>query len=169
LIKKFGVEIIVTQNYHHNKNKHQEEVEDDGYETIFPRNQCANCVSFNENKGHVAIGSQAGKVSIRTSIKELNRRLFNDIIIDYQQCQVTELQFSGNFLAVGTSKGDIHFLNVEKSYRLYKTVLGAFTTAVKTIDWDKDSKFIQISSKGVEYGFVDAEKGRTVDGKAFLY
>jgi len=97
----------------------------------------------------------------------MKRRVKNDILFE-GGVKINDIVYSPkecSYLAVGTSRGDLYFLNVELGYKLHKAVKGLFSTPIKNIDWDRESRYVQIVSKTIEYGFADVEKGRVVDGR----
>ena len=141
------------------------------FDSSFKPNQQSKCISYNSKNGNIAIGTNAGKISIRESIENLNKRVTKDIFFE-ENVQIYEISFSpgeNSFLAVGTSKGDVFILSVFNSYCIYKAVKGLFASPIKNIDWDQNSEFIQICSKTIDYGFVNIALGRAVDGIYFQF
>ncbi len=104
---------------------------------------------------------------MRFKITELDRKVKpNDIKVEGDTC-VTELSYSPhpevNYLAAGTSKGDIYLYSVNDNYKQSHSIKGCYSLSIKTIDWDVESKFLQVASRTNEYGFVDVIKGRMVE------
>ena len=69
----------------------------------------------------------------------------------------------GNYLAIGTIKGELYIHSVKDKYKRLSVLKGAFSNPIKAIDWDVKSEFLQIASNTDEYGFVEFSKGRVVE------
>lgn len=135
-------------------------------------------VSYNKQKGHIAIGICNGYVSIRQSIKKLNICVVPDVKVgDVVQNNetvtnmteestsnklssetgraITELKFTnyGDLLAVACENGILAILNANDKYTIIKQII--FESFITNLDWDLTNKFLQIVTIDNRYIFVD--------------
>jgi WD40 repeat protein len=130
--------------------------------SIYPPNQCGRAVAINPRTGHVAIGINNGELSIRKSLKELDRVVTQKHdakewieAIHYSPC--------GEYLAVGSHDNVVYIY--DNTYKL-KAKCKKHSSFITSLDWSVDSNFIQSTCGAYELLFFDAHNGTQQTGGA---
>jgi len=130
--------------------------------SVYPPNQSARSVAINHRTGHVAIGINNGELSIRKSLKEINR-----VVAHKKDAKewIEAIQYSpcGEFLAVGSHDNVIYIY--DNAYNL-KAKCKKHSSFITSVDWSSDSNFIQSVCGAYELLFFDAHSGAQQTGGA---
>ena len=168
----------IEQKVNEKKKKKKKKANTDvlGYE--FKSHQKSWAVSYNKQKGHVAIGICNGSVSIRLSIKKINELVVPDIIISEVEGNlvtnvteeedeetnkyisdtgraITELKYTnyGDLLAVACENGILTILNVNERYTVIKQIV--FDSFITNLDWDLTNTYVQVVTVNNRFMFID--------------
>ncbi len=123
-------------------------------------------IAYEENKGHVAVGINNGKVSIRKGIKDLNIRVVEDIPIGKKA--VLELKYTnyGDVLIVSTLSQEVGLLNPNNRYSLEKLI--SLDYYLITFDFDSTYKYLQAVSNDNRFIFINMDKFRVTNDTSFV-
>jgi microtubule-associated protein-like 6 len=123
-------------------------------------NQQARGVAVNTSNGHVAIGHNDGRVTIRTSASNLNTTVatLNDA---KEWIEVIHFSPDNSRLAVGSHDNFVYIYEVGTGYKLQHKLSGhhSFITA---LDWSVDGTALHTTSGDYELLFWDANTGKQV-------
>ena len=122
--------------------------------SVYPANQQARAICYSEKRGHIAVASNMGKVSIR-DFKDFEKKIAT--LKDAQEwCEVVKYSPCHNYLAVGSHDNHVYVYSIsdEGEYKLYKD-FNKHSSYVQALDWAADSSYIRSASGDYEKLYFD--------------
>lgn len=121
--------------------------------TSYPDSQCSRAVCYNPKTNEIAVGSNIGALQIRSLDKP-------EVITNNLRPCTRWIEFmcyspNGNYLAVGGHDSQVTVYTVP-SYTSKGSLKGN-SSAILSLDWSKDSKYIRTNSEAYEYLFYDID------------
>ena len=123
-------------------------------------NQQARGVAVNSSNGHVAVGHNDGRVTIRTSATSLSS-VVTTLSDAKEWIEVIHFSPDNSKLAVGSHDNFVYIYDVATGYKLTHKLSGhhSFITA---LDWSVDGSALHTTSGDYELLFWDANTGKQV-------
>lgn len=123
--------------------------------TDFPDSQCGRAVAVNAGgNGHVAIGHNDGRVTVRAGIKSLDN-VTHTLQDSAEWIEAMAYSPDGSKLAVGSHDNKVYVYDSD-SYSLVGTCK-AHSSFIVSVDWSEDNKFIRTVCGAHELLFFDGE------------
>mmetsp|Transcript_1023 Transcript_1023/g.1018 ORF Transcript_1023/g.1018 Transcript_1023/m.1018 type:complete len:325 (+) Transcript_1023:1231-2205(+) len=109
--------------------------------TTYAPSKCARAISINEKgNGHVAIGHNDGRVTIRGGVDDLNK-IVHTLKDAEEWIEVIEYSPCGGKMAVGSHDDDIYVYDTNDYKLIGKGT--AHNSFIVSIDWSEDSSYIR--------------------------
>ena len=130
------------------------------------KNHQSLAIAYEENKGHVAVGINNGKISIRKGIKDLDIRIVNDIKIG--EGAILELKYTnyGDLLVGSTESKEVVFLNTNEKYEIIKNI--KFDFSLISFDFDSTYQYLQAVTNDNQYIFIDVNEYKQTKDTNFV-
>jgi WD40 repeat protein len=121
-------------------------------------NQQARSVALNNLNGHVAIGLNDGRVSIRTSVKAINNEV-KSITDAKEWIEVIHYSPDNSKLAVGSHDNFVYIYDVSQGYNLLHKLSG-HSSFITGLDWSVDGSALHTTCGAYELLFWDVNTGK---------
>jgi WD40 repeat protein len=119
-------------------------------------NKQARCIAFSPKHGHIAVGSNFGKISIR-SIDDLDKKI-QSLKEAQEWCEIARYSPDEKYLAVGSHDDKIwvYEIDEEGKYSLY-CKFARHASFINSLDWSLDSRYIRSTDGGHERLYYSME------------
>jgi len=109
--------------------------------TDLAASKCARAVCISPSSGHVAVGHNDGRVTIRES-KDAIDKIVTTLTDSAEWIETMGYSPCGKYLAVGSHDDNIYVYKAEDEYKLHGTG-GAHNSFIVSLDWSADSMWIR--------------------------
>ena len=121
-------------------------------------NQQARGLGFNTSNGHIAIGHNDGRVTIRSGVKALDN-IVATLTDSKEWIEVIHYSPDNSKLAVGSHDNMVYIYDVGNNYRLLHTLRG-HSSFITALDWSVDGSAMHTTCGAYELLFWNIETGK---------
>jgi len=127
-----------------------------------PAHQQGRCVAYSKKHQHVAVSNNYGDVNI-LDYNDLNKRV-TTLYKPREWCETMVYSPDQNFLAIGSHDDSIYIYKINESgeYSLHWSITFVHSSAVTSLDWSRDSRYIRAIDQAYSKIFYDVEAQQQV-------
>lgn len=124
--------------------------------TEYAPSKCGRAVAVNTNgNGHVAIGHNDGRVTIRASAKSVND-VHKTLTDSDEWIEAMNYSPDGKYLAVGSHDNNVYVYDVDNDYKLHGKC-DKHNSFIVSVDWSEDSTYLRTVCGAHELLFFTVE------------
>lgn len=124
------------------------------------QNQQARSVAIHPQNGHVAVGHNDGRITVRAGVRSLDNIAFT-LRDPKEWIEVIRYSPDGSKLAVGSHDNSIYIYNVSQNYKLVHK-LSKHSSYIISLDWSVDGNALHSTCASYELLFWDITSGHQV-------